>query len=52
MEDVLGDSRFAHVFSDPRFKRIPKNERKVKIDKRFQAMFKVSLLFHSLEQVF
>lgn len=34
------DERFAHILSDPKFRRIPKNERKVKIDKRFQSMFK------------
>lgn len=34
------DKRFTHVVSDPKFRRIPKNERKVKIDKRFQSMFK------------
>ncbi|XP_065158130.1 ESF1 homolog [Atheta coriaria] len=34
------DKRFAHVANDPKFRRIPKGERKVKIDKRFQSMFK------------
>lgn len=34
------DKRFADIVSDPKFRRIPKNERKVKIDKRFQSMFK------------
>ncbi|XP_018319855.1 ESF1 homolog [Agrilus planipennis] len=34
------DSRFSHIATDPKFRRIPKSERKVKIDKRFQSMFK------------
>ncbi|XP_074628281.1 ESF1 homolog [Acropora palmata] len=33
------DPRFAHVASDPRFKRMPRKEKKVKIDERFQKMF-------------
>ena len=37
---MLKDKRFAHIAKDPKFRRIPKSERKVKIDKRFQAMFK------------
>ncbi|XP_054013841.1 ESF1 homolog [Hylaeus anthracinus] len=40
MDELLSDKRFAHIARDPKFKRIPKNERKVKIDKRFQSMFK------------
>lgn len=36
----MEDKRFAHVLSDPKFRRIPKSERKVKIDNRFQSMFK------------
>ena len=40
MDDLLKDDRFAHIARDPKFKRIPKAERKVKIDKRFQGMFK------------
>uniref|UniRef100_A0A1Y1KKF1 ESF1 RRM domain-containing protein n=1 Tax=Photinus pyralis TaxID=7054 RepID=A0A1Y1KKF1_PHOPY len=36
----MDDQRFAHVESDPKFRRIPKSERKVKIDKRFKSMFK------------
>ncbi|XP_078040331.1 ESF1 homolog isoform X2 [Augochlora pura] len=40
MDPLLSDARFAHVAKDPKFKRIPKTERKVKIDKRFQGMFK------------
>lgn len=39
MSDILKDSRFAKYINDPRYKQIPKHERKVKIDKRFQSMF-------------
>lgn len=39
MEDILKDSRFARYINDPRYRQIPKHERKVKIDKRFQSMF-------------
>ncbi|XP_071442045.1 ESF1 homolog [Hetaerina americana] len=39
MDKVIKDNRFSHLASDPRFKRAPKYERKVKIDKRFQSMF-------------
>ncbi|XP_070578083.1 ESF1 homolog [Ptychodera flava] len=38
--DILKDERFAHIKTDPRFRHMPKSERKVKIDKRFQGMFK------------
>lgn len=33
------DERFKHVSTDPKFRRIPKNVHKVKIDKRFRGMF-------------
>lgn len=33
------DKRFSKIALDPKFKRIPKAERKVKIDKRFQSIF-------------
>lgn len=36
----MEDKRFAHIKTDPKFRRIPKGARKVKIDKRFQSMFK------------
>ncbi|XP_026845839.1 pre-rRNA-processing protein esf1 [Drosophila persimilis] len=36
---IWGDARFQHLLSDPRFKGVPKVQRKVKIDKRFQGMF-------------
>ncbi|XP_013164302.1 PREDICTED: ESF1 homolog [Papilio xuthus] len=39
MSDILKDNRFAKYLNDPRYKQIPKHERKVKIDKRFQSMF-------------
>lgn len=34
------DTRFKHITTDPKFRRIPKSERKIKIDKRFKSMFK------------
>jgi len=40
MGDIMKDSRFSHITLDPRFRRIPKLEQKIKIDKRFQSMFK------------
>ncbi|KAJ8731487.1 hypothetical protein PYW07_004651 [Mythimna separata] len=40
MGDILKDSRFTKYLNDPRYRQIPKHERKVKIDKRFQSMFK------------
>ncbi|XP_009868763.1 PREDICTED: ESF1 homolog [Apaloderma vittatum] len=39
MEEVLSDGRFSHITRDPRFWEMPEKERKVKIDKRFRAMF-------------
>ncbi|KAG5325928.1 ESF1 protein, partial [Acromyrmex heyeri] len=39
MDEMLKDARFAHVVRDPKFRRIPKAERKVKIDRRFKGMF-------------
>lgn len=39
MDELMSDTRFAHIAKDPKFKRIPRAERKVKIDKRFQGMF-------------
>lgn len=38
-ENILQDNRFAKYLNDPRYKQIPKHERKVKIDKRFESMF-------------
>lgn len=37
---MLKDARFAHIAKDPKYRRIPKAERKVKIDRRFKDMFK------------
>ena len=36
---VVDDDRFKHVHKDPRFQRMPKDQRKFKVDKRFQGMF-------------
>ncbi|XP_071055826.1 ESF1 homolog [Onthophagus taurus] len=36
----MEDKRFAHIATDPKFKNIRKSDKKVKIDKRFQSMFK------------
>jgi len=36
----MTDSRFSKVFTDPRFMVAPKKVSKVKIDKRFEGMFK------------
>lgn len=33
------DQRFSRVMKDPRFWEMPEKERKIKVDKRFQAMF-------------
>ncbi|NWR13118.1 ESF1 protein, partial [Paradoxornis webbianus] len=38
-EEILSDGRFSHIARDPRFWEMPERERKVKIDKRFRAMF-------------
>ncbi|OXU22411.1 hypothetical protein TSAR_016463 [Trichomalopsis sarcophagae] len=40
MDNAWRDLRFAHLAKDPKFRRIPRSERKVKIDKRFISMFK------------
>ncbi|KAH8419831.1 hypothetical protein KR009_003088 [Drosophila setifemur] len=36
---IWKDARFQHLLADPRFRGVPKVQRKVKIDKRFQGMF-------------
>ena len=36
---VVSDPRFAHVHTDPRFQRLPKQQRTVKVDSRFSRMF-------------
>ncbi|NXP28289.1 ESF1 protein, partial [Scytalopus superciliaris] len=38
-EEILSDGRFSRVTRDPRFWEMPEKERKVKIDRRFRAMF-------------
>ncbi|KAL8173354.1 UNVERIFIED_CONTAM: hypothetical protein K2H54_046835 [Gekko kuhli] len=38
-KELANDQRFTRVSKDPRFWEMPEKERKVKIDKRFQAMF-------------
>ncbi|NXV82270.1 ESF1 protein, partial [Atlantisia rogersi] len=37
--EILNDGRFSCVTRDPRFWEMPEKERKIKIDKRFRAMF-------------
>lgn len=37
-KDIFKDERFAHLMSNPRFKKLPKKEGKVKIDDRFKSM--------------
>ncbi len=36
----MDDPRFSKLFTDPKFRNVPKKERKVKIDDRFKSMFK------------
>lgn len=36
----MDDPRFGKLFSDPKFRNVPKKEKKVKIDQRFQSLFK------------
>ncbi|XP_015712224.1 ESF1 homolog [Coturnix japonica] len=38
-KEILSDGRFSRVARDPRFWEMPEKDRKVKIDKRFRAMF-------------
>ncbi|NXH20288.1 ESF1 protein, partial [Bucco capensis] len=38
-QEILNDGRFSLITRDPRFWEMPEKERKVKIDKRFRAMF-------------
>lgn len=35
----IRDERFSFMYEDPRFKLVPQNVKKTKIDKRFQHMF-------------
>ena len=36
----MDDPRFTKLFTDPKFRNVPKKEKKVKIDQRFQSLFK------------
>ncbi|NXD76288.1 ESF1 protein, partial [Halcyon senegalensis] len=38
-EEILSDVRFSRITRDPKFWEMPEKKRKVKIDKRFRAMF-------------
>ncbi|XP_036177935.1 ESF1 homolog isoform X1 [Myotis myotis] len=38
-QEIMSDQRFKQVTKDPRFWEMPEKDRKVKIDKRFRAMF-------------
>ncbi|XP_028927539.1 ESF1 homolog [Ornithorhynchus anatinus] len=38
-QELMSDQRFSRITKDPRFWEMPEKNRKVKIDKRFQAMF-------------
>lgn len=38
-EEIYKDARFAHLINNPRFKKLPQREGKVKIDGRFKSMF-------------
>lgn len=37
MDEILKDERFKHIAKDSRFRIMPKNERKFKVDKRFKV---------------
>lgn len=37
---IWKDPRFSHLVNDPRFKHLPKSMKKIKIDNRFESMFK------------
>ncbi|XP_042314067.1 ESF1 homolog [Sceloporus undulatus] len=38
-KEVFNDQRFSRITKDPRFWEMPEKDRKIKIDKRFRAMF-------------
>ncbi|KAM9068256.1 ESF1 homolog [Sarcophilus harrisii] len=38
-EELMNDERFLRITKDPRFWEMPEKDRKIKIDKRFRAMF-------------
>ena len=46
MDKLAKDKRFAHIKNDPRFYNMPKDERKLKIDKRFQVLILKKKYFH------
>merc|ERR1712066_602246 len=37
---TMDDPRFSKLFTDPKYRNVPRKERKVKIDERFQSLFK------------
>lgn len=39
-ERIAESVRFTHIAKNPKFGRVPEAARKVKVDKRFQSMFK------------
>jgi hypothetical protein len=39
-DEIYKDERFAHLINNPRFKKLPQRQGKVKIDSRFKGMFK------------
>ena len=39
VNEIKKDERFSHLLHDPKFRKMKKNERKVKIDSRFKSMF-------------
>lgn len=39
-DEIYKDERFAHLINNPRFKKLPQRQGKVKIDDRFKTMFK------------
>lgn len=39
MDDITKDERFSHIVRDAKFRKLPKQQVKVKVDKRFESMF-------------
>jgi hypothetical protein len=48
MSEAAKDERFSRALNNPLYRRVPKKEKRVEIDKRFQSMFHVSFMFHFL----
>jgi hypothetical protein len=48
MDEVIKDDRFKHIVNDAKFKILPKNERKFKVDKRFKVNIYKFLCFKKL----